>query len=114
MRLSSAHSRFRRRALQGAVLTMTLLASTEMAIAAPLVSDFDRDGFDDLVVSIPGRAVDGIAGAFNNDPFTDLAAGAPGAFDDAGAVILYYASLTGRLVGASVLRTDMAEIDDPR
>ncbi len=107
-------------------------------------ADFNNDGFHDLAIGSPGATLDGEAGRgdvviffgssrglridvvqhlvpapdlgaaafgaslqvglFSGDPFADLAVGAPGAFDGAGAVLVYESDVLGRLTGPVVLR----------
>jgi hypothetical protein len=52
-------------------------------------------------------------GAFYTDPFIGLAIGAPGAFDGAGAVVVYRSSLSGSLSEPTILREDLAATEDP-
>lgn len=53
------------RILAAGAIVATGLAWTASAAQAdaPLRSDFDGDGFDDLVIGIPGRQIDGVDGA---------------------------------------------------
>ena len=74
------------------VVMLAVVGYSATSIAAvPLRSDFDGDGFDELVVAAPGRAVDGVDGA----GIVIIVPGAPTGVDPASATQVFHRAVEG-------------------